>query len=289
MNYQIFSDATADFSDDMLDGLPKAVIIPMNITVDGHSYVYGPEGDISVEEFYGMLRQGKTAGTSQINPYTYSEYFRKTLDEGKDLIYLCFSSGLSQNYRNACLSVQELQEEYPDRKIICLDTLCASVGQGFLLREALCRQAGGMGIDELAEWVTQIRLKVCHWFTVDDLDSLRRGGRLSTAAALMGTALKIKPLLHVDMEGHLEAKEKQRGAKKAMASQIKRMEYGWTPEDGKLVVIGHGHAPDKAQELKENVLKQFPDAQIYTAAIGPVIGAHTGPGMLALIFWGTER
>lgn len=289
MNYQIFSDATADFSSIMLEGLPEAVIIPMNITVDGQSYVYGPEGDITAEEFYEMIRQGKMASTSQVNPYTYSEYFRKTLDEGKDLIYLCFTSGLSQNYRNACLSMEELQEEYPDRKIIVLDTLCASVGQGFLLREALCRQAEGMELDALVEWVTQMRLKVCHWFTVDDLDSLRRGGRLSTAAALMGTALKIKPLLHVDMEGHLEAKEKQRGAKKAMASQIKRMENGWTPKEGKLVVIGHGDAPDKAEELKENVLKQFPDAQIYTAVIGPVIGAHTGPGMLALIFWGTER
>ena len=120
MNYQIFSDATADFSAEMLEGLPEAVIIPMNITVDGQSYVYGPEGDITEEEFYELIRQGKMASTSQVNPYTYSEYFRKTLDEGKDLIYLCFTSGLSQNYRNACLSMEELQEEYPDRKIIIL-------------------------------------------------------------------------------------------------------------------------------------------------------------------------
>ena len=147
----------------------------------------------------------------------------------------------------------------------------------------------GMSLDELVQWVNDHRQKVCHWFTVDTFEHLKHGGRVSGAAAMMGTLLQIKPMLHVSMEGKLDVAEKPRGAKRALAAQLARMKKGWTPEEGKLIVVGHGDCIDRAQELAEQVKTLYPDTEIYIAPIGPIIGSHTGPGMLALIFWGTER
>lgn len=289
MSYQIITDATADMSPEMMEGLPEVFMLPMQVTIDGQDYTYGPGGNITVEAFYTEQNNGKFASTSQINPSTYTEYFEKFLSEGQDILYLCFTSGMSGSYQNALMCAQELQEKYPDRKIICVDTLCASVGEGFLVREAARMKKEGMGLEELAAWTEENRLSVCHWFTVDTFEHLRHGGRVSAAAAAMGTVLQIKPMLHVDENGGLEVKEKPRGRKKALAAQIERMRKGWQPEKGRFVVIGQGDAQERAEDLKAIVQKEFPEAEIYTAPIGPVIGSHTGPGMLALIFWGTER
>ena len=166
---------------------------------------------------------------------------------------------------------------------------CAAVGEAMLVREAARKQQEGLTIEELAAWVEENRLKICHWFTVDSFDHLKHGGRVSAAAAAVGTMLQIKPLLHVDEEGKLRVAEKPRGRKQAIRTQVAHMKEGWTPEMGKLVVIGHGDCPDDAEQLRQAVLKEFPDADIRVAYIGPVIGAHTGPGMLALIYWGTNR
>ena len=166
---------------------------------------------------------------------------------------------------------------------------CAAVGEAMLVREAARRQQEGLTIEELAAWVEENRLKICHWFTVDSFDHLKHGGRVSAAAAAVGTMLQIKPLLHVDEEGKLRVAEKPRGRKQAIRTQVAHMKEGWTPEMGKLVVIGHGDCPDDVEQLRQAVLKEFPDADIRVAYIGPVIGAHTGPGMLALIYWGTNR
>ena len=158
-----------------------------------------------------------------------------------------------------------------------------------LVREAARKQKEGLTLDELVQWVNDHRQKVCHWFTVDTFEHLKHGGRVSGAAAMMGTLLQIKPMLHVSMEGKLDVAEKPRGAKRALAAQLARMKKGWTPEEGKLIVVGHGDCIDRAQELAEQVKTLYPDTEIYIAPIGPIIGSHTGPGMLALIFWGTER
>lgn len=289
LSYQIVTDATADMCPAMRNDLPQLLVLPMEIMVGEDPFTYGPDGNISAEEFYAKQRSGKFASTSQINPVVYTEYFEKILKRGMDILYLCFSSGLSGSIQNAQIAVSELSEKYPERKLICIDTLCASVGEGFLVREALRKQAEGMELSELAEWVQAHCLEVCHWFTVDTFEHLKHGGRVSAAAAAMGTLLQIKPMLHVDREGRLEVKEKPRGKKRAMAAQLERMKKGWDPSEGRLVVIGHGDDPERAEELKNAVLKAFPEAEVYIAPIGPVIGAHTGPGMLALIFWGTER
>lgn len=287
--YQIFTDATADCIPQWLESLPPVGIVPMQVEIGGQEYTYGPDGTISAQRFYDLQKAGNYASTSQITPIQYFRSFEPALRAGNDILYLCFSSGMSGTFQSAQVCAEELREEYPDRQIVCLDTRCASAGEGFLVCEAAQRQAGGYTIEELSEWVIQHRLKVCHWFTVDVFDHLRRGGRVSAGTAVLGTALQIKPLLHVNQNGELAVVEKPRGRKQAIKAQLAKMEQGWLPEMGRTVVVGHGACPDGAQALQEAVQERFPEAKVLTADIGPIIGAHTGPGMLALIYWGNTR
>ena len=290
MSYQILTDATADLNSALTEGLPPVVVIPMQVTVGEQAHTYGPGGDLTVDEFYAAQRSGQFATTSQINPITYTEWFERYLAAGQDVVYLGFTSGMSGSFGNALLAADELREKYPQRKLLCVDTLCASVGEGFLVREAARKQAEGLDAEQLAAWVEANKLKVCHWFTVDTFEHLRHGGRVSAVSAVMGTALQIKPMLHVAADGTLEVAEKPRGSKRAMEAQLARMAKGWTDgRESDLVVVGHGDVPDRAEELCAAVRERFPQAEIRTAPIGPVIGSHTGPGMLALIFWGSER
>ena len=218
--YRIFTDATADMPGFSTAGLPPVVTIPMQVEVNGQEFIYGPDGDLSVNMFYQMQRSGKFAHTTQVSPSVYFEYFTPYLCQGIDILYLCFSSGMSGTFQSANLCMEELKHEYPERTILCIDTLCASVGEGFLVWEAARKQAEGASLSELAAWVSEHRLQVCHWFTVDTFEHLRHGGRVSSAAAVMGTALQIKPLLYVDEQGCLQVKQKLRGRKKAIAEQL---------------------------------------------------------------------
>jgi len=289
MAYKIFTDATADLNDEMLIGLPQITVIPMEIMVGTESYKYGLNEGISAGQFYQKLRSGEYARTSQVNPAIYSDYFSKALDEGYDVLYLSFSSALSSTYTSAELSRIELEEEYPDRKIICVDTLCAAVGEGLLVCEALRKQQEGMDVEELTSWIEEQKLNVCHWFTVDTFEHLKHGGRVSAATAALGTTLNIKPLLHVTREGELQAKEKPRGRKQALRNQIKKLDEGWNPKLGKRIIIGHGDAVERAVEMKNIIHEKYPDAEVLIADIGAVIGSHTGPDVLALIYWGNNR
>ena len=289
MSYRIFTDATADLTQEMMEGLPEVTVIPMDITLGDRPYTYGPGGNITVEEFYAAQRAGQFASTSQIRPAAYVQAFGDCLRRGMDVLYLCFTSGMSGTFQTACLCAKEVHEQYPNRRIACVDTLCASVGEGFLVREAAKCQAGGMDFDEIVRWVEENRLKVCHWFTVDTFDHLKHGGRVSGAAAAVGTLLQIKPMLHVSKSGGLEVVEKPRGAKRAIEVQLSRMAKGWMPEVNPRIIVGHGDCLDRAEELAAKVQAKFPEAQIQIAPIGPIIGAHTGPEMLAIIFWGSER
>lgn len=287
--YQIFTDATADMNFSLPAELPAVGFIPMKLEIGGKEYTYGPSGTISAGEFYALQRAGNFGTTSQINPTVYSDCFEPCLQQGKDILYLCFTSGMSGTFQAAQLCAGELQEKYPNQKIICVDTLCASIGEGLLVQEAARKQGEGCSMEEVGQWVMEHRLQVCHWFTVDIFDHLRHGGRVSAASAFVGTALQIKPLLHVDEQGRLAVMEKPRGRKRAIAAQIARMEQGWQPEISSSIVIGHGDDPAAAAELKEAVEKRFPQAKIDVAEIGPIIGSHTGPGMLALVYWGKNR
>ncbi|MBQ9348070.1 MAG: DegV family protein, partial [Oscillibacter sp.] len=191
--------------------------------------------------------------------------------------------------QNALLCAEELREDYPDRRVVCADTFCASAGMGFLVREALLRQQGGMELDALSAWLGEHCRNVAHWFTVDTFEHLRHGGRVSAASAAIGTMLQIKPLLTVDREGKLKVAGKPRGRVAAIKTLVSRMETEWMPEAGRLVGIAHGDCPDGAEQLKNAVLSRFPEADIRITEIGPVIGSHTGPGMLALLYWGSGR
>lgn len=291
-DYQIFAGTTADYNLSVMsreDGEPTVKLIPMEVEIGGKNYMYGPEGNLTPEEFYKQQEAGNYATTAQINQRDYFDYFEPVLKEGTDILYLCFSSGLSGTYQAARLSVDELQEKYPERKIICIDTLCASIGEGLLICEAAQKKTEGMAIDDLANWVTENRSKINHWFVVDTLDHLRHGGRISATSAVLGGALNIKPLIHVDLEGKLTVMAKPRGQKKAVAALLEKMQNGWTPDFSTNVVIGHGDCLDRAEDLRATILEQFPKAQISIADIGPVIGAHTGPGTLMLAFWGNLR
>lgn len=289
MPYQIITDATADLSDKALEGLPNIEVIPMDILIDNQPYKYGLNQELTPKQLYKELRSGKFGSTSQITPLIYDKYFREVLIEGYDILYLGFSSGMSNTCNSANLAAESLREEYPDRKIICTDTLCASVGEGFLVCEAAKQQKMGMELDELVQWVEKNRLKVCHWFTVDTFEHLKHGGRVSAATAAIGTTLNIKPLLHVTENGILQVKEKPRGRKQAMTHLLKKIEEGWQPELGNKIIIGHADESELALQLKEKIQKNMPAADIQIEDIGAVIGIHTGPGMLAMIYWGDNR
>ena len=289
MTYQIITDATADLNDELLSGLPEVRIIPMNVQVNGREYLFGPGGNIDCDEFYAFLRNGQFASTSQINPATYREYFEPILQDGRDLLYLCFSSGLSRTIESARTAIAELQEEYPERTILCLDTLCAAVGEGLFVMEAARKQIQGMDIHSIYNWLEEHRLNLCHWVTVDTFDHLKHGGRVSTTSAAVGTMLGIKPLIHVDENGKLVAVGKPRGKKKALEALVSNMEKGWLPEISKQVIIGHGDSLDVARELRDLVAARFPEAEILIAPIGPVIGAHAGPGVMTVFFWGNNH
>lgn len=283
--YQIFTDATSDLQED----LESVKVIPMNVEIGDKEYVYGPQGNISCKEFYGLQKEGYYASTSQINVLEYEKYFEEALKEGKDVLYISFSSGMSGTYQTACLCKNELQESYPDQRIICIDSLCAAVGEGLLVEEVDKKKREGLSMDELVDWIEENKMNLCHWFTVDNFDHLKHGGRVSAVAATLGNTLNIKPLLRVDEEGKLRVVKKIRGRHKAMAAQVECIAKTWSPEISKSVVIGHGDDLKAAEELKEYVENKLPDAEIYISDIGPIIGAHTGPGVMVLAFWGTSR
>ncbi len=290
MDYCIITDATADLCPEIMEGLPEVAVVPMEITVDETPYTYGPGGNIAIDQFYEKLHHGAFASTSQVNPSTYEAFFTPFLEAGKDILYLCFTSGMSGMYQSACLCMEQLRKQYPERQLFCIDTLCAAIGEGFLVREAARKQMEGFTLEELVHWVTEQQKNVCQWFTVDTFEHLRHGGRISSAAAIVGTALQIKPLLHVSENGQLEVMDKKiRGTKRAISALLQRMKKGWNPEPCRRVIVGHGDCLETAEMLASEIQLQFPTAEIKIAPIGPVIGSHTGPGILAVVFWGTER
>jgi len=285
MAYRIFTDAAADPG----QFAAHVEVIPMTVRIGGRDFLYGPGGNLTVREFYRLRGKGMPVQTAGISPESYRRAFTPCLERGLDLVYLSFSSGLSGTYASARLCARELREQYPDRQILCVDTLCASAGQGFLVREAAQRQAAGFSAQELAGWAEDHRLAVCHWFTVDTVTYLRQGGRLGAAVAAAGTALNINPLLHLDRGGRLALAGRARGRKNAIEMQAQKLRNGWEPNCGRRVSVAHAADPAGAEQLRCAIAREFPKAEIDTVEIGPVIGAHTGPGMLAVLYWGSNR
>ena len=288
-SYIVMTDSSADLTAELVEKLGLDVI-PLSVNVGEKSFMnYPDEREIGSHEFYEMLRGGANAKTSAVNVDTFLNAMSVHLNTGKDILYLGFSSGLSSTYSASEIAAQELRESYPDRKILTVDTLCASLGQGLLIYLTMQKVLAGATIEEAAAFAEENRLHLCHWFTVDDLFFLKRGGRVSAATALVGSALGIKPVLHVDNEGHLINVSKARGRKNSILALVDRMERSAIDPAKQTVFISHGDCRDDAEFLADEVRKRFGITDITINFVGPVIGAHSGPGTLALFFLGTER
>jgi DegV family protein with EDD domain len=292
-DYVIFTDAGGDISA-ALCAKHNISGVPMDYLLSGHPGVFRPEEperDALCASFYGALRCGAEVSTSQITPFTYEQAFSPALARGQDILYCCFSSGMSSTWQNAQSVIQELSARYPGRTIRCVDSRSASGGQGlFALQAALNREAG-MSLRENADWLAAHAQCVRHWFTVGDLDFLRRGGRISPTLAFLGGKLQIKPILVIDREGRLQVTEKVRGQRAAMQSLVRScrstLDFG---QAAHLVAICHAGAPEAAQALAELVREAVPpDTELLTFPLSPIIGAHTGPDMLCLCHFGVPR
>ncbi len=284
--YTLFCDSTCDLPEERLAKM-DCKILHLSFEIDGQSYT---TEEISMQEFYRRMREDAVTKTSQISVGVCEDAFEAEIKKGNDVLYLAFSSGLSGTYNSALVAKDHLLEQYPDARIEVVDSLAASSGEGLLLIYAEQKKREGMTIDQLRDWLEVSRYRICHVFTVDDLKYLFRGGRVSRAAALAGTVLGIKPVLNVDNDGHLIPQDKVRGRKKSIErlGQMIRDRKGSHPNP--IVTISHGDCIQDAK-FAEAMMKEIfgQDTEVVIAYTGPVIGAHSGPGTLALFFWGDYR
>lgn len=290
MDFEIITDSSCNLTEETIDELGLS-ILPLTFMVDSEqhqSYLKGQHTDL--QKFYTMMREGKVITTSLPNLSDAEAMIRTILSEGRDVLYLGFSSGLSGTFEAVDLIMRELASEFPERKVYAVDTLAASGGQGLLVWHAMQRVHEGKSIEEVRDWVEGNKLKLAHWFTVDDLMFLFRGGRVSRTSAWAGTMLNVKPVMHVDDAGHLVPVEKVRGRKKSLNALVEHMESSaLAPIDKQMVFITHGDCPEDAQYVSEQVKERFGVEEVRINYVDPVIGAHSGPGTMALFFLANER
>ena len=284
--YQIITDSGCDLTKEMLQELSVSSV-PLFVNFRGECME--DSVDEGIQEVYNGLRAGEAATTSAINPDRWEKEIEPILAAGDDVLVMTFSSGLSATYQSAVIAAQELKEKYPTREVRVVDTLCASLGQGLLVWYACQKRDAGLPLSELTAWVEENRYHLCHWFTVDDLMYLKRGGRVSAATALVGTMLKIKPVLHVDNEGHLISKTKVRGRKAAIEALCDKAVELAIPGQNDIMYICHGDCLDDAKLLAELVKQKCGVKQVFIGYTGAVIGSHSGPGTMAVFYLGTER
>ena len=286
MDFQIITDSCCDFPTPMYGQL-GLTFVPLTVEFRGNTF--DDKNDDTLKDMYQGLRAGEVAKTSAVNPSRWSQAMEKALAAGKDVLVLAFSSGLSATYQSAVIAAEELKEKYPERKIQVIDTLCASMGEGLLVWYACKKRDEGLSLDEVAQWVLDNRLHLCHWFTVDDLMYLKRGGRISAATALVGTMLQIKPLLHVDDEGHLINMTKTRGRKAAIDAMVKKAQELGAGYDNSTMFISQGDCLSDAEYLSRQLKEKCGVKDVVISYVGAVIGSHSGPGTLALFFLGSHR
>ncbi len=288
-DYVIFTDSSCDLSTEMAKEL-ELTVLPLAFNLEGKEYFNYLDGrDLSFAEFYAQIRSGKSCTTSAVNVDAFASAMEPVLQAGKDVLCLAFSSGLSNTCNAAQLACDELAQKYPNRKIYNVDTLCASLGEGLIIYLAVQEKRKGKNIEEVRDWVEANKLHLCHWFTVDDLNHLKRGGRVSGATALIGTMLNIKPILHVDDEGHLINVGKTRGRRASLTALVDHMEETAVNPDEQTVFISHGDTLEDANFVAEEIRRRFGTKNIVINYVGPVVGAHSGPGTIALFFLGTHR
>ena len=288
-DFVILTDSSADLPPDLVRQIDVQVL-PLSFILADHTYYNYPDNrDMDPHVFYDRLRGGETATTNAVNVAQYTEALEPLLQAGKDVLILAFSSGLSATYNASRLAVEELSAQYPDRRLYTVDTLCASLGQGLLVWYAARQRDLGHSIEEVRNWVEEHKLNLCHQFTVDDLYFLKRGGRISAATAMVGSMLHIKPVLHVDGEGHLINIGKARGRQASLKALVDRMEETAIDPGSLTVFISHGDCLEEAQAVADMVKKRFGVVDVVINYVGPVIGAHSGPGTVALFYMGTDR
>ncbi len=287
-DYKIISDCTCDLDDSYVKSL-GVDIIPMDVTMQDRQFEhYLDFRNCSFKDFYAALRAGEVSSTSQINPAKYLAFFEPYLQQGQDILYVCFSSGLSSTYSSCVIAANELNEKYAN-KIHVVDSKCASGGEGLLLVAACKNKEDGMDAAANAQWLQDNLLHLAHWFTVDDLMFLKRGGRISGTVAIVGSALKIKPVLHVDDEGHLINMSKAHGRKASINALFDKMVETFDENYDLPIIITHGDCEEDALYLKNKINDRYPQKEVLISYIGPVIGAHSGPGTLALFFMASHR
>ena len=290
MDFEIVTDSSSNLVEEMIDEFGLH-ILPLTFMVDGkeyQSYLKGRHTDL--KQFYTMMREGKVITTSLPNLADSEALMRGLLEQGRDILYLGFSSGLSGTFEATELLIRDLASEFPERKLYAVDTLAASGGEGLLVWHAVQRARAGATIGEVRDWVEENKLHLAHWFTVDDLMFLVRGGRVSKTAAWAGTMLNIKPVMHVDDDGHLIPLEKVRGRKKSLNALVDHMEKSAVqPIDNQMVFITHGDCLEEAEYVADQVKERFGVKEVVINYVDPVIGAHSGPGTMALFFLADKR
>ena len=287
-NYKIITDSSCDFTKAQYAALDLS-FVPLYLNYKGQSIPGFTEPD-ELHAFYDSIRAGEMPSTSAVNPDQWAEIMEPVLASGQDVLVLAFSSGLSTTYQSAVIAAEDLKEKYPDRKITVIDTLCAALGQGLLVWYACRKRDEGLSLEELAAWVEAHKLNLCHEVTVNDLNHLKRGGRVSATTALVGTMLNIKPMINVDNDGKLATIAKMRGRKAAMEQMVKRFGELHGSWENETVFIAHGDCPEDAKTLGGMLQARYPQVKnVQIGYVGGVIGAHTGPGVLVLFFMGDHR
>lgn len=288
-DFVLATDSSCDLPQELVEKF-ELTIVPLTVTISENTFTnYLDEREIGFKEFYAYSRAKADIKTSCPSLEAFEKAFEEILDEGKDILYIGFSSALSATTQNAKITAEELGEKYPDSKIIVVDSLAASLGQGLLIKYVFEEKQKGKSIEEVAEYAEKTKLHICHWFTVSDLMYLKRGGRVSAATAIAGTALNVKPVMHTDDEGRLTNVGKARGRKASLQALIDKMKETAINPKEQTIYISHGDCEEEVREFAKHIKKEVGFKEVVINYVGPVIGGHTGPGVVALFFYGTQR
>ena len=288
-DFVLATDSSCDLTQELADKF-ELTVVPLTVDINGKVYTNYLDGrEIGFKDFYDLSRAKADIKTSCPSLDAFKKAFTEILESGKDILYIGFSSALSATTQNARITAEELSEEYPDSKIIVVDSLAASMGQGLLIKYIYEEKQKGGSIEEVAQYAEETKLHICHWFTVNDLMHLKRGGRISATTAISGTALNVKPVMHTDDEGRLTNVGKARGRKASLQALLDHMKETAVNPKEQTIYISHGDCEDEVKDFAKLIKKEVGFKEVVINYVGPVIGGHTGPGVVALFFYGTQR
>ncbi len=289
MSFEIVTDSSSNLTDELIEKFNLHILSLMFRVSEKEYYSYEKGKKTELKQFYTMMRNKEEITTTLIDINVCTPIFEDILKQGNDILYIGFSSALSGTYQAAAMVLEDLKSAYPDRTILFVDTLGASMGEGLLVYHAAKLREQGKSINDVYNWVLENRLHLCHWFTVDDLFFLKRGGRVSASSAVLGTILGVKPIMHMDNEGRLILVEKARGRKRSLDTLVDHMQKTAIEPHNQTIFITHGDCIEDAEYVAGQVKKRFNVKDVLINYVDPVIGAHSGPGTIALFFLGTER